>query len=214
MRDSICRLLLFTLALSLYLASPVLADEKPQLSSMFPHLKVINLRLESEWSVLNLRGKDDNEEPFEIMALCQKVDGKWVVCVKGGGVFDPALLSDYGVPDSTIRKFYPSVKEEKLQQLLSGRGDPLWEFTQTMPVGAAYLQFLTPWQLTMMRAEIFARHGRSFEDPYLKAYFSSRPWYKADAQYSSESLSSVERENAKSISDFQTANGLLFRAVR
>ena len=204
---------MLVLVLLFHSTQPMLADEKELVSSLFPGFKVKNVRIDSGWSLVCLYSFADEEDPFSGMALCQKVDDEWIVCVKGGGVLDPGFLSDCGVPLSTVKKFFPLVKETQLRQFLSKSGKPLWTFTQTMHVEEADLQNLTPWELTIMRAEIFARHGRTFEEPYLKAYFSSRPWYKSDILYSLEDLSSVEKDNAEFIADFQATKGLLFRRV-
>ncbi len=48
-------------------------------------------------------------------------------------------------------------------------------------LGAAELRRLSPDQLRIARNEIFARRGRYFRDPALKAYFSRFSWYRPSA---------------------------------
>lgn len=54
-----------------------------------------------------------------------------------------------------------------------------------------------PWLLMLLRNEIYARHGRAFQDPELKAIFSERSWYHPDPQYSDALLTPVEDQNVR-----------------
>ena len=36
---------------------------------------------------------------------------------------------------------------------------------------------LSDWELLLARNEIYARHGRKFDDPSIRAYFESKSWY-------------------------------------
>ena len=36
---------------------------------------------------------------------------------------------------------------------------------------------LSDWELLLARNEIYARHGRKFDDPDIRAYFESKSWY-------------------------------------
>ena len=48
----------------------------------------------------------------------------------------------------------------------------------------------------VLRAEVEAVHGKSFEDdPWLQQYFEDRYWYKADPNYNARALTKVERKN-------------------
>ncbi len=50
-------------------------------------------------------------------------------------------------------------------------------------------------ELRVLRNAVYARHGRAFEAPGLQRYFSSRPWYKANASYSDELLTDADHAN-------------------
>jgi hypothetical protein len=54
-----------------------------------------------------------------------------------------------------------------------------------------------------LRNEIYARRGKVFKDKWLQGYFASMPWYRANPSYSDKLLSSIERENIKTIAKFQ-----------
>ena len=61
--------------------------------------------------------------------------------------------------------------------------------------------------LRLMRNEIYARHGRVFDDPSLQKYFSAQPWYrpKGDNSAAEAELSPVERQNIEIIRARETA---------
>jgi hypothetical protein len=50
-----------------------------------------------------------------------------------------------------------------------------------------------------LRNEIFARHGRIFQDPHLQSYFVSQEWYHPDPRFDVRTLTPIERENVKTI---------------
>ena len=57
-------------------------------------------------------------------------------------------------------------------------------------------------QLRIARNEIFARHGRGFNDSGLQSYFNSKSWYKKTyepGEFEEDMLSSVEKQNAENI---------------
>lgn len=61
-------------------------------------------------------------------------------------------------------------------------------------------------ELRIMRNEIYARHGRTFEAPDLQNYFSGRPWYRQNPSYSDSLLTETDKANVKAIQDFE--NGM------
>ncbi len=59
---------------------------------------------------------------------------------------------------------------------------------------------LTDEELRLARNEIYARHGRKFNDRELQAYFDKQPWYYGiidPDDFTDNMLSDIERENAK-----------------
>lgn len=51
-------------------------------------------------------------------------------------------------------------------------------------------------RLYLMRNEIYARHGRSFDRKDLQEYFYNQPWYQENPYYTDDLLSAVEQRNA------------------
>lgn len=57
---------------------------------------------------------------------------------------------------------------------------------------------LSLWELVLARNEIFARHGRLFQDPDIQAYFNSCSWYEgtiAPENFDTSVLSEIEVSN-------------------
>lgn len=68
-------------------------------------------------------------------------------------------------------------------------------------------------QLRIARNEIYARHGRMFNDSDLQAYFNSKHWYTGtiapDSFVESQYLSETERKNAETIRAYEESHGYL-----
>lgn len=61
-------------------------------------------------------------------------------------------------------------------------------------------------ELRIGRNEIYARHGRRFQDEELQDYFDSQSWYEGTTDpddFSEDELSSVEKRNARYIQKFE-----------
>ena len=64
------------------------------------------------------------------------------------------------------------------------------------------LKNLTGDELLIARNEIYARHGRKFNNAELQQYFNSKSWYSgtiAPENFDTSVLNSYERENGKAI---------------
>lgn len=60
--------------------------------------------------------------------------------------------------------------------------------------------------LRLARNEIYARHGRKFQDTELQAYFESMPWYNGrldPEEFSEDVLNSYEKKNLKKITQYE-----------
>lgn len=54
---------------------------------------------------------------------------------------------------------------------------------------------LTIDDLKLVRGIVFGKHGRVFKDPDIRRFLESRPWFKADANFSNLGLNDTERRN-------------------
>lgn len=74
----------------------------------------------------------------------------------------------------------------------------------------ADLYHLTAEQCRIARNEIYARHGRMFQDAALQQHFESCSWYTgmySASEFSDDMLSDVERKNLQTISAYETKMG-------
>jgi len=76
------------------------------------------------------------------------------------------------------------------------------------PLTKKDLEGKSAWELTLMRNEIYARHGRSFRRADLQKYFDGKPWYRRNPAYRDSLLSSLEKKNAAFILHYQQEYGL------
>lgn len=68
-----------------------------------------------------------------------------------------------------------------------------WAFASVIPLTHSLLKLFPKEVLTLMRGEIYARHGDSFTDPKTQRYFDAQPWYKKSKKRTA--LTYVERFN-------------------
>lgn len=92
-------------------------------------------------------------------------------------------------------------------------GGYLLPYSDTYLYSADDLSVLSDWELYLARNEIYARHGREFNNDDLQRYFNSQSWYtplytpeEFDAM-SGSILNDVERENATTILSVEQARG-------
>ncbi|MFL6257506.1 MAG: protein kinase domain-containing protein [Pyrinomonadaceae bacterium] len=74
-------------------------------------------------------------------------------------------------------------------------------------LSAADLSGMTAAQLRLLRNSVSARHGRTFSDNDLRAYFQTRPWYKSRNDYDDDQLTTYDRANADLLKAFEDNNG-------
>ena len=83
--------------------------------------------------------------------------------------------------------------------VIAARERELHDALTTKKIEPAMLEGLFTEDLRRLRNEVYARHGRTFDDPDLRGYFTSFPWYKPDARFKEAWLSTLERMNVDTI---------------
>ena len=58
--------------------------------------------------------------------------------------------------------------------------------------------------LRLLRATIFAKHGRTFREPEIQEYLAKQDWYKPDGKFSNEALNKVERASIDVVRGMET----------
>ena len=126
-----------------------------------------------------------------------------------GRPFETPWLRDYfrAQPWYTPRKDYSdsdlSAVEKANIALIARREDELHQSLSTRLLDVADVRGLRFDDARRLRNEIFARHGRRFKDPALQHYFASFSWYHPNDAFRESQLSSVERQNAALISQYE-----------
>lgn len=80
----------------------------------------------------------------------------------------------------------------------SARGEPVpgaFPEASSRLLSAADLAGRSLEALSMMRNEVFARHGHRFKSPSLARHFEGEPWYQAQVDDAGPLLSEIERKN-------------------
>ncbi len=72
-------------------------------------------------------------------------------------------------------------------------------------IGEQELAGRTLRELTLMRNTIFARAGNSFRKPWLDEHFKAEPWYQAKDKTDESKITTIDRENARKIGDYDAA---------
>ena len=94
-------------------------------------------------------------------------------------------------------------QETKDSETKTENGDYILPGSSSKYLTDSDLEGLSSSQLRLARNEIYARHGRTFNDSQLQAYFESKSWYKADPGFSESSLSECERANVTFIKEYE-----------
>jgi serine/threonine protein kinase len=66
-------------------------------------------------------------------------------------------------------------------------------------LATADLEGLSQMELRRLRNTVYARHGRIFERPEMRRYFSTRPWYNPRADYTDAVLTAADQANLQLI---------------
>lgn len=66
---------------------------------------------------------------------------------------------------------------------------------------------LSAWECRIARNEIYARHGKIFQDAELQEYFESMYWYEPSEDFSEDELNGIERHNLEAIVSYEEKMG-------
>ena len=87
--------------------------------------------------------------------------------------------------------------QKKSRKIAIAPGD--MELFEDKLIAPAMLHGLSLNELRLLRNEIYARHGREFQAPWLSQYFFSQPWYSPDDNFKDEQLSGKDKANVETI---------------
>jgi hypothetical protein len=87
--------------------------------------------------------------------------------------------------------------QKKSRKIAIAPGD--MELFEDKLIAPQMLHGLSLNELRLLRNEIYARHGREFQAPWLSQYFFSQPWYQPDDNFKDEQLSGKDKTNVETI---------------
>jgi hypothetical protein len=131
------------------------------------------------------------------------------VYARHGRLFKAEWLQQYFyeqpwyVPDENFKDEELSGSDKLNVETIVRYEGKIHEGLSTTPVSRALLDGLFLEDAMQMRQEIYARHGKVFKEPWLQKYFSSFDWYKADTNFTDESLTEVEKKNIATIAAYE-----------
>ena len=74
-------------------------------------------------------------------------------------------------------------------------------------ITASDLSGLSPTEVSMIRNEIYARHGYIFRKEPFKSYFESQPWYVPNQYFTEDEFSAIEKANKTFIVEYERNMG-------
>ncbi len=89
------------------------------------------------------------------------------------------------------------------RRTVSGGQGEIAPYTRTRRVTDSDLRGYSNWQCTLIRNEIYARHGRPFNNSHIRRWFNAQSWYQPSSNFSESWLSPLERRNAEFIANYQ-----------
>ena len=89
------------------------------------------------------------------------------------------------------------VAQKKSRKLALAPGD--MELFENKLISEQMLHGLSLNELRLLRNEVYARHGRQFQAPWLSQYFFSQPWYQPDENFKDEELTGPDKQNVETI---------------
>jgi hypothetical protein len=111
--------------------------------------------------------------------------------------YDPKVLSP------VERANLDTIKLARMRDLGLNVAPGLMYLFQSTPLTDSVLKGLSLYDLRLLRNEVYARHGRRFETPWLRDYFKTEPWYAPRADFTIAELSQTEKDNIKVIQSIE-----------
>jgi len=145
----------------------------------------------AEWLVLRSEIEAIHGKRFAEPWLQKYFDERY--WYKASNDFKPAQLS--AIEQKNLLTIAEAQKRSR--KIAIAPGD--MELFENKPISAQMLHGLSLNELRLLRNEIYARHGRQFQAPWLSQYFFSQPWYSPDENFKDEELSGFDKQNVETI---------------
>ncbi|MCU1267944.1 MAG: hypothetical protein JWM21_4262 [Acidobacteria bacterium] len=145
----------------------------------------------AEWLVLRSEVEAIHGKRFEEPWLQKYFDERY--WYKPNDQFKPKLLSALEQKNLLIL----ADAQKRSRKIALAPGD--MELFENKPISVPMLHGLSLNELRLLRNEVYARHGRQFQAPWLSQYFFSQPWYVPDDNFKDDELSGFDKQNVETI---------------
>jgi YARHG domain-containing protein len=145
----------------------------------------------AEWLVLRSEVEAIHGKRFNEPWLQQYFDERY--WYKAAERYDPKKLSAIELKNlETI-----AVAQKKSRKIALAPGD--MELFEDKLISPQMLHGLSLHELRLLRNEVYARHGRQFQAPWLSQYFYAQAWYQPSDTFKDEDLSGKDKINVETI---------------
>src|SRR6266850_2134885 len=145
----------------------------------------------AEWRVLRAEVEAIHGKRFEEPWLQQYFDERY--WYKPSSKYDPKTLSVLEQKNLLAIE----AAQKKARKVALAPGD--MELFEDKLISAQMLHGLSLNELRLLRNEVYARHGRQFQAPWLSQYFFGQPWYQPNENFKDEELSGPDKTNVETI---------------
>jgi hypothetical protein len=153
--------------------------------------KKLGVHSGAEWRVLRAEVEAIHGKRFGEPWLQQYFDERY--WYKPSDKYDPRMLSPLEVKNlQTIE-----LAQKKSRKLALAPGD--MELFENKLISEQMLHGLSLNELRLLRNEVYARHGRQFQAPWLSQYFFSQPWYQPKDDFKDEEVTGPDKQNVETI---------------
>jgi YARHG domain len=145
----------------------------------------------AEWLVLKSEIEAIHGKRFSEQWLQQYFDERY--WYKASEKYDPKKLTANELQNlATI-----AVAQKRSRKVAIAPGD--MELFENKQIAPAMLHGLSLHELRLLRNEVYARHGRQFQAPWLSQYFFGQPWYQPNDSFKDEDLTGSDKLNVETI---------------
>ena len=153
--------------------------------------KKLGVHSGAEWRVLRAEVEAIHGKRFGEAWLQQYFDERY--WYKASDKYDAKALSPLEQKNlDTI-----AAAQKRSRKVALAPGD--MELFENKLIAASMLHGLSLNELRLLRNEVYARHGRQFQAPWLSQYFFSQPWYQPDDNFKDEELTGADKTNVETI---------------
>lgn len=153
--------------------------------------KKLGLHSGAEWRVLHAEVEAIHGKRFSEPWLQQYFAERY--WYKASDNYDPGKLS--AVEEKNLLTI--EAAQKKSRKLALAPGD--MELFENKLISEQMLHGLSLNELRLLRNEVYARHGRQFQAPWLSQYFFSQPWYQPNENFKDEEVSGPDKQNVETI---------------